>query len=168
MIEARCPHPNVVVWLCQKLTIPRPREGKAMVRVASLFSQLRHHFPRTEFAALVKEHSAAVRTKGLPGWTQFVTMLFCHLVRANFLREICQRQSSLLPGQAVPPWGERSPKKGPHCPTPTSTSPRPYSEPCSSKPWSASVPKAPWTGKRASSNSRTSFCAWTPPPLPCA
>ncbi|CAO0823746.1 hypothetical protein DFAR_3850054 [Desulfarculales bacterium] len=26
-----------------------------MVRVASLFSQLLHHFPRTEFAALVKE-----------------------------------------------------------------------------------------------------------------
>ncbi|CAO0822128.1 hypothetical protein DFAR_2810047 [Desulfarculales bacterium] len=56
-----------------------------MVRVASLFSQLRHHFPRTEFAALIKEHDAEVRTKGFPCWTQFVAMLFCHLVRADFL-----------------------------------------------------------------------------------
>ncbi|CAO0822535.1 hypothetical protein DFAR_3160003 [Desulfarculales bacterium] len=30
------------------------------------------------------------------------------------------------------------------------------SEPCSSKPWSAFVPKASWAGKKASSNSRTS------------
>ncbi|CAO0823711.1 hypothetical protein DFAR_3850019 [Desulfarculales bacterium] len=54
MIKARCPHPSVVVWLCQKPTIPRPRKDKAMVRVASLFRHLLHHFPRTEFAALVK------------------------------------------------------------------------------------------------------------------
>ncbi|CAO0819879.1 hypothetical protein DFAR_1160008 [Desulfarculales bacterium] len=54
------------MWFCQKPTIPRPRESKAMVRIASLFSQLLHHFPRTEFSVLVKEHGAAVRTKGLP------------------------------------------------------------------------------------------------------
>ncbi|CAO0820515.1 hypothetical protein DFAR_1650006 [Desulfarculales bacterium] len=44
--------------LCQKPTIPRPREGKAMVRVASLFSHLLHHVPRTGFSALVKEYGA--------------------------------------------------------------------------------------------------------------
>ncbi|CAO0822952.1 hypothetical protein DFAR_330010 [Desulfarculales bacterium] len=37
-----------------------------MVRVASLFSQLLHHFSRTEFAILAKEHGTEVRTKGLP------------------------------------------------------------------------------------------------------
>ncbi|CAO0822567.1 hypothetical protein DFAR_3170026 [Desulfarculales bacterium] len=40
------------------------------------FSQLLHHFPRTEFSALVKEHGAEVRTKGLPCWTQFVACFF--------------------------------------------------------------------------------------------
>ncbi|CAO0823020.1 hypothetical protein DFAR_3440007 [Desulfarculales bacterium] len=51
MIEVRCPHPSVVL----------------------------HDFPRTELAALVKEHGAEVRTKGFTCWTQFVAMLFCHL-----------------------------------------------------------------------------------------
>ncbi|CAO0820672.1 hypothetical protein DFAR_3820025 [Desulfarculales bacterium] len=31
-----------------------------MVRIASLFSQLLHHFPRTELSALAKEHGAEV------------------------------------------------------------------------------------------------------------
>ncbi|CAO0822624.1 hypothetical protein DFAR_4060003 [Desulfarculales bacterium] len=31
-----------------------------MIRVASLFSQLLHHLPRTEFSALVKKHGAEV------------------------------------------------------------------------------------------------------------
>ncbi|CAO0823824.1 hypothetical protein DFAR_3950002 [Desulfarculales bacterium] len=83
MIETRCPHPSVVVWFCQKPTIPRPRKGKVTVRVASLVSQLLYHFPRTEFAALVKKRGAEVRTKGFPYWTKFVAMLFCHLARAN-------------------------------------------------------------------------------------
>ncbi|CAO0823360.1 hypothetical protein DFAR_3680005 [Desulfarculales bacterium] len=68
-----------------------------MVRVASLFSQLLHHFPLTEFAALIKEHhSSEIRIKGFPCWTQFVAILFCHLARADFLREICQGLSCFL------------------------------------------------------------------------
>ncbi|CAO0820282.1 hypothetical protein DFAR_1470027 [Desulfarculales bacterium] len=39
---------------------------------------------------MVKEHGAAVRTKGFSCWIQFVAMLFCHLARADSLREICQ------------------------------------------------------------------------------
>ncbi|CAO0824217.1 hypothetical protein DFAR_510005 [Desulfarculales bacterium] len=50
-----------------------------MVRVASLCSQLLHYTPRTEFAALIKEHGTEVRTKKLSCWTQFMAMLFCHL-----------------------------------------------------------------------------------------
>ncbi|CAO0824703.1 hypothetical protein DFAR_850001 [Desulfarculales bacterium] len=61
-----------------------------MVRGTNLFSQLLHHFPRTEFTALAEEHGAEARTKGFPCWTQFVAMLFCHLARADSLREICQ------------------------------------------------------------------------------
>ncbi|MFH1060661.1 MAG: DUF4372 domain-containing protein [Pseudomonadota bacterium] len=55
-----------------------------------------HHFPRTEFAALVKLHGAEVRTKGFPCWTQFVAMLFCHLAKVDSLREICQGLSCCL------------------------------------------------------------------------
>ncbi|CAO0823517.1 hypothetical protein DFAR_3740015 [Desulfarculales bacterium] len=62
MIEARYPHPSVVL----------------------------HHFPRTELAALVKEDGAEVMTKDFPCWTQFVAMPFCRLARADSLEEICQ------------------------------------------------------------------------------
>jgi uncharacterized protein DUF4372/DDE family transposase len=72
--------------------IPRhtlPREGNPIVQVASLFNQLLQHFPRTEFAALVNKHAAERASKGFTCWTQFVSMLFCQLGRADSLREIC-------------------------------------------------------------------------------
>jgi hypothetical protein len=65
------------------------KEGKTIVHVASLFNQLLQHFPRTEFAALVKKHGAERAAKGFTCWTQFVSMLFCQLGRADSLREIC-------------------------------------------------------------------------------
>ena len=54
-----------------------------------MFNQLLQHFPRTEFAALVKKHGAEHAAKGFTCWTQFVSMLFCQLGRADSLREIC-------------------------------------------------------------------------------
>ena len=60
-----------------------------MVRSGSLFSQLLQHFPRFQFAALVDKHGAEHRAKGFTCWTQFVAMTFCHLARADSLREIC-------------------------------------------------------------------------------
>jgi hypothetical protein len=60
-----------------------------MVKTASLFSQLLDHFPRNEFAALVFKHGAEKHAKGFTCWTQFVSMLFCRLARADSLREIC-------------------------------------------------------------------------------
>lgn len=60
-----------------------------MVKTASLFNQVLHHFSRVEFEALVKEHGAERGAKGFTCWTQFVSMLFCHLARADSLREIC-------------------------------------------------------------------------------
>src|ERR1700731_3654150 len=65
------------------------KEGKTIVQVASLFNQLLQHFPRTEFAALVKKHGGERAAKGFTCWTQFVAMLFCQLGRADSLREIC-------------------------------------------------------------------------------
>ncbi len=60
-----------------------------MILVASLFNQLLQHFPRTEFAALVKQHEAERNAKGFACWTQFVSMMFCQLAHADSLREIC-------------------------------------------------------------------------------
>jgi hypothetical protein len=59
-------------------------------RVCSIFSQLLHCFPRTEFESFVKEHKAERHARGFTCWGQFVAMLFCQLARAHSLREICQ------------------------------------------------------------------------------
>ena len=71
-------------------------EGATMVQVASLFNQRLHHFPRLEFAALVKKHKAERAAKGFDCWTQFVAMLFCQLGHADSLREICNGLSCCL------------------------------------------------------------------------
>jgi hypothetical protein len=67
-----------------------------MVQVASLFNQLLHHFPRLEFAGLVKKHKAERAAKGFDCWTQFVAMLFCQLGHTDSLREICNGLSCCL------------------------------------------------------------------------
>ena len=60
------------------------------VKAAHLFSQLlREHIPRSEFDRLVRKHGAEREAKGFTCWTQLVAMLFCHLGRADSLREIC-------------------------------------------------------------------------------
>jgi hypothetical protein len=65
------------------------KEGKAIIQAASLFNQLLQHFPRTEFASLVKKNNAERCAKGFGCWTQLVSMLFCQLAHADSLREIC-------------------------------------------------------------------------------
>jgi len=60
-----------------------------MVKVASLFSQLLKHFDRNEFQSLVIKHGAERNAKGFTCWTQYVSMMFCQLARADSLREIC-------------------------------------------------------------------------------
>jgi hypothetical protein len=67
-----------------------------MVKVASIFSQLLHEFPRTEFEPLVRKHKAERGAKGFRCWTQFVGMLFCQLARTDSLREICNGLSCCL------------------------------------------------------------------------
>lgn len=60
-----------------------------MIKVASLFSQLAHHFPRTIFQSLVKKHKAESHCKGFTCWCQFVSMTFSQIAHADSLREIC-------------------------------------------------------------------------------
>ena len=78
-----------VRFLRQQNYITTTKEGTLMIKGASLFSQLLHHFPRTEFAHLVAKHQAERRSKGFTCWTQLVSMLFCHMAHADSLREIC-------------------------------------------------------------------------------
>ena len=60
-----------------------------MVSTASLFNQLLKHFPRSDFAELVRKYGAERNAKGFSCWTQFVSMLFCQLAQTDSLREIC-------------------------------------------------------------------------------
>ncbi len=60
-----------------------------MTRVSSIFSQMLQLFSRTEFEQAVQEHKAERHARGFSCWGQFVAMLFCHLGRAQSLREIC-------------------------------------------------------------------------------
>ena len=60
-----------------------------MTRVSSIFSQMLQLFSRTEFERAVAEHRAQRHARGFSCWGQFVAMLFCHLGRAQSLREIC-------------------------------------------------------------------------------
>ena len=60
-----------------------------MIRVSSIFSQMLQLFSRCEFERTVIEHRAERHARGFTCWGQFVAMLFCHLGRAQSLREIC-------------------------------------------------------------------------------
>jgi len=86
------------------------QEGRTMVPVASLFNQLLQHFPRTEFASLVRKHKAERGAKGFTCWTQFVAMLFCQLSHSASLRDICNGLSCCL-GKLVHLGITRSPNK---------------------------------------------------------
>lgn len=66
-----------------------------MVAFCSFFQQMLELFPRGEFSRLVEEHSAERHARGFSCWDQFVSMLFCHLGRAQSLREICDGLQSI-------------------------------------------------------------------------
>jgi Domain of unknown function (DUF4372) len=92
-----------------------------VVRVSSIFSQILQLFSRAEFERTVVEHRAERQGRGFTCWGQFVAMLFCHLGRAQSLREICGglaasegklRHLGLPDAPSVPPW-----------PTPTNIGP---------------------------------------------
>jgi hypothetical protein len=60
-----------------------------MTRFCSIFNQLLQLFPRTEFQRAVVDSQAERHARGFDSWTQFIAMLFCHLGKAQSLREIC-------------------------------------------------------------------------------
>ncbi|CAO0821504.1 hypothetical protein DFAR_2410008 [Desulfarculales bacterium] len=83
--------------------------------------------------------------------------LLCHLAMANSLRDICQGLSCCLGklshlGVSAAP--KRSTLSYANQHRPSSLFRALF---FSSKQWGSSVPKDPWSGKRTSANSRTSF-----------
>ena len=61
---------------------------------SSVFSQILKLFSRAEFEQQVSMHEAERHARGFSSWTQFVSMLFCQLARAQSLREICDGLAS--------------------------------------------------------------------------
>ena len=59
-----------------------------MNKYCSIFSQLLQLFPRWEFQQMVKETGSERHARGFTSWSQFISMMFCQLGRANSLREI--------------------------------------------------------------------------------
>lgn len=54
-----------------------------MLKVASLFSDILGEISRIDFQKLLIKQGAERHAKGFRSWTQFVSMLFCHLARAH-------------------------------------------------------------------------------------
>jgi hypothetical protein len=54
----------------------------------SVFSQMIQLLPKDSFRSLVKKHVSDKHSKGINSWTHLITMLFCHLAKVNFLRDI--------------------------------------------------------------------------------
>ena len=60
-----------------------------MNRVCSVFRQILNVFSRSEFEQLARKHGGERHARGFTCWDQLVAMMFCHLGRAQSLREIC-------------------------------------------------------------------------------
>jgi hypothetical protein len=54
----------------------------------TLFAQIINKINRTCFHNLTKRHNSDKHSKGINSWTHLISMLFCHLAKANSLREI--------------------------------------------------------------------------------
>jgi len=59
-----------------------------MSSLCSLFRQILNTMPRGRFEQLARQHGSERHARGFTSWQQFVAMLFCHLGRAQSLREI--------------------------------------------------------------------------------
>jgi hypothetical protein len=65
-----------------------------MINQLTLFSQLIKQVPKEKFNKILAYYNAEKHSKGFKSWTQFVSMLFCHLAKADSLRDICNGLSS--------------------------------------------------------------------------
>src|SRR5437867_13086231 len=61
----------------------------------TLLSQIINSLNRDSFNKIVKKHESDKHSKVINSWTHFVSMLFCHLAKANSIREITKGLISL-------------------------------------------------------------------------
>ena len=54
----------------------------------TLLSQIINGLSRDHFNKIVKKYSSDKHSKGINSWTHLISMLFCHLAKANTIREI--------------------------------------------------------------------------------
>lgn len=59
-----------------------------MSSFCSLFQQIVSIVPRGRFEQLARKHGSEYHARGFTSWEQFIAMMFCHLARAQSLREI--------------------------------------------------------------------------------
>lgn len=62
----------------------------------NIFAQMITVFNRQEFAHIVRQYGGDRHAKGFTCWEQLVSMLFCHLGKAQSLREICGGLASCI------------------------------------------------------------------------
>lgn len=54
----------------------------------TLYNQILRLIDRNSFAKIVRQYESDKHSKGINSWTHLVSMLFCHLAKANSVREI--------------------------------------------------------------------------------
>ena len=62
----------------------------------SIFGQITAHIDRAQFQQIVRKHGGDKGAKGFLCWEQLIAMLFCHLGKAQSLREICNGLATCL------------------------------------------------------------------------
>lgn len=62
----------------------------------NIFAQMVTLFNRQEFARVVRQYRGDWHAKGFTCWEQMISMLFCHLGKAQSLREICGGLASCI------------------------------------------------------------------------
>jgi len=62
----------------------------------SIFGQMVAYIDRAQFQQVVRRHNGDKGAKGFLCWEQLVAMLFCHLGKAQSLREICNGLATCL------------------------------------------------------------------------
>ena len=76
----------------------------------SLFSQVVKLLPRDKFTSLVHKYKSDKHSKGINSWTHLVSMLFCHLGKADSVRDISNGLLSIT-GNIVHLGVKRAPSK---------------------------------------------------------
>lgn len=76
----------------------------------TLFSQVVKLLPRERFSSLVHKYQADKHTKGINSWAHLVSMLFCHLGKADSVRDISNGLRSIT-GNIIHLGIERAPSK---------------------------------------------------------